>query len=446
MTTLTEPESERTSKLPPEPELRPESNFYFGWVMLPVALVMVCCTLPGQSVVVSQFNTSFRENLGLSLQSLSTAYLIGTLGAAFPLRRIGRLSDTLGPRLTTALVTIGLLLGCLVIAHSINVFTLTLGFFLIRLFGQGSMGMLSSHILALWFERRLATVESIKTAGFSAACIGAPQAAVWLIASAGWRNAYTILGVSVCVLVLPIVATFYRNKPEDIGQHLDNEPPRDHKRWHDIHEKRTAPQVPARFTLPQARSTRAFWLLVFPGMLSGLVGTAMLFHIQPILEHAGVESFLLAGASATSAWGAALLVSTLISGPIADKFPPRLLMPVACVTMALSFVIMALADSSTLAATSMATFGLSQGLLSASSGPAIARYFGRPHHGEIRGFITMLMVGATATGPFLVAHGARLAAGDFAPSFFLSALIALALGVLTTQITRPDQQSSESAE
>lgn len=407
--------------------------------MLPVSLVMVCCTLPGQSVVVSQFNTSFRESLGLSLESLSTAYLVGTLAAAFPLRRIGRLSDTLGPRITTALVALGLTLGCLVVSRSLNAFALTLGFFLIRLFGQGSMGMLSSHLLALWFERRLATVESIKHAGFGAACVVAPQTTVWLIAAVGWRQGYAILGLSVCLLVLPFVATIYRNKPEDIGQHLDNEPPGEHKRWQKIHKQHTQPEVPAHFTLPQARATLTFWALMLPGMLSGLVGTAMIFHIQPILEHANVVNFKKAGATAASAWGVALLISTLISGPIADKIAARVLLPVACLMMALSFIVMGLASSALHASISMATFGLSQGLYTASFGPAVARFFGRPHHGEIRGFVTTLFVAGTATGPFLVALGARLAGGDFGPAFYISAAVAMALGVLATKAVRPPQ-------
>lgn len=446
MTTLEEqaaaPIQSPQTDLPPEPELHPESRFYFGWFMLPVSLVMVCCTLPGQTVVVSMFNNAFCESLGLTLKQLGTAYLIGTLAAAFPLRRIGRLSDTLGPRLTTALVTLGLLLGCLVVSRSLNAIALTLGFFLIRLFGQGAMGMLSSHLLALWFERRLATIESIKHAGFGAACMGVPPLVVWLIAGYGWRNAYAILGLSVCLLVLPLVATIFRNKPEDIGQHLDNEPPGEHKRWQKIHKQHTQPEVPAHFTLPQARSTLTFWALMLPGMLSGLVGTAMLFHIQPILKHAGVDGVEQAGATAAMAWGAAMLLSTLVSGPIADKFPARVLIPCASLMLSASFVIMGLADSTIAAAISMAIFGLSQGLYTASFGPAIARFYGRPHHGEIRGFVTTLFVAGTATGPFLVADGAQRAGGSFGPAFYVSALLALALGVLATRAVRPPQPTN----
>lgn len=422
--------------------------------MVPVSLVMVVCTLPGQSIIVSQFNTSFRDSLGISLVQLGAAYFIGTLGAAFPLRRIGRLSDTLGPRLTTALVTLGLLLGCLVVARSVNLATITLGFFLIRLFGQGAMGMLSSHILALWFERRLATVESIKHAGFSAATVVAPQSTFWLIAAAGWRNAYAIMGLSVCAIILPIVATFFRNKPEDIGQHLDNEPPREHERWHNIHEQHTQPDAPIRFTLAQTRASLTFWLIIIPGMISGLVGTAMIFHVQPILEHAGVTDFKEQGANALSVWGAALLVSTIISGPLADKLAPRLLIPIASALMAGSFVAMGVATTGVHAAISMALFGLSQGLYTSSFGPAIARYYGRPHHGEIRGFVTTLFVAGTASGPFLVAYGARLAGGnftspfsgtidpgapppDFGPPFFASAAAALVAGLMATRATKP---------
>lgn len=431
---------------PVEPPLCPESGFYYGWIMVPVSLVMVICTLPGQSIIVSQFNTSFRTGLGLSLESLSSAYLVGTLAAAFPLRRIGRLSDTLGPRRTTALVAIGLMLGCLVVARSVNLATITFGFFLIRLFGQGAMGMLSSHILALWFERRLATVESVKHAGFSAACVVAPQSTFWLISTSGWRDAYIVMGISVCALVLPILATFFRNKPEDIGQHLDNEPPREHQRWHDIHEARTKPEAPVRFTLAQTRATLTFWLIIIPGMISGLVGTAMIFHIQPILEHAGVANFKDQGADALSVWGAALFVSTLVSGPIADRLSPRVLIPIASCMMALSFVVMGLATTGAHAAISMACFGLSQGLYTSSFGPAIARYYGRPHHGEIRGFVTMLFVAGTASGPFLVALGAARAGGDFGPAFYISAALALIAGLMATHAVRPPAPTSRTAE
>lgn len=423
--------------LPAEPPLHPESGFYYGWVMFPVAVAMILCSLPGQSVVVSQFNSAFRTGLGLSLESLSAAYLIGTLAAAFPQRRIGRLADTIGTRTTTGLVALGLLLGCLVVARSVNLASLTLGFFLIRLFGQGAMGMLSSHLLAHWFERRLATTESIKNAAFSAAMIATPQTTFWLIGSVGWRTSYAVMGLSVCALLLPAVLTFFRDKPADVGQHLDNEPPGEHRQWKKAHARRIQPAIPARYTLKETQRTLVFWALILPGMLSGLVGTAMIFHIQPVLEHIGVTNYKEIGADALSAWGAVLMVTGLTFGPVADRVPPRVLIPLGSLFQAASFAAMGLATTGTGAIVSMALYGLSQGIYSASFGPAIARFFGRPHHGEIRGFITTLFVAGTASGPYLVALGARLSGGSFSPPYLVGALAAIGLGVLATRAIRP---------
>lgn len=443
----------------PEPPLKPESEFYFGWFMLPVAMLMTICTLPGQTIVVSQFNTAIRTDLGLSVASLSLAYLIGTLLASLPLTYVGKVSDNLGPRLTTLIVVLGFLLACLTLASARNIASLTLAFFLIRFLGQGALGMLSSHLLALWFERRLATIESIKHAGFSLAGAASPQVVVWLIAATNWRSAYALLGVVVALLILPLVATVFRNKPEDIGQHLDNEPPEYHERWHDIHEAKTHPEQEAAFTLKQTRSTLTFWCIALPGILSGLVGTAMLFHIQPILDGAGVEDFVKTGATAASVWAIVLFASILLAGPVADRVHPRILLPISCVLNALSLTIMAFAQSGIAAILALSVFGLAQGIAMSTSGPTIARYFGRKYHGSIRGFMTTLMVAGTALGPYLVALGARLAGKavdtpltsgppaepptNFTPPLLVCALVALGIAVLSAKTSKPTMPAPE---
>jgi OFA family oxalate/formate antiporter-like MFS transporter len=426
-----------------EPPLSPESKFYFGWLMLPVATLMVICTLPGQTVVVSQFNTAIRDNLGISLELLSTAYLIGTLAASFPLTYVGKVSDHIGPRQTTAVVVLGLLLGCATLASATNIYSLTLGFFLIRLLGQGALGMLSSHLLALWFERRLATVESIKHAGMSLASAASPFVVISLIAATNWRTAYIILGLTVAVLILPLVATIFRNKPEDIGQHLDNEPPELHKRWHEIHEQRTTPKTETVFTLKQARSTLAFWAIAMPGILSGLVGTAMIFHIQPILIASGVENYETVGAAALSTWAGVQFIVILIAGPIADKFSPRILLPISTTLTAISIAAMALATTGTTTILAMGIFGVGQGIGMSTSGPAIARFFGRPHHGSIRGFLTTLMVAGTALGPYLLAKGADLSGDSFKTPLLAFAAGAILIAAITTQAKKPASPISE---
>jgi MFS family permease len=204
-----------------EPPLKPETPFYYGWVVMPVAALMVVGTLPGQTVVVSQFNTSIRESLGIGNDALAFAYLIGTLCAAVPLTLVGKLSDRIGPRRTAGLVVGSFLLGILALTNAAGLVSLTIGFFLIRFLGQGALGMLSSHVLALWFERRLATVESIKHAAISLAGAVVPALVLVLINEFGWRRAYAVLGIAVAAVLLPLIEFVLRDRPEEIGQHLD---------------------------------------------------------------------------------------------------------------------------------------------------------------------------------------------------------------------------------
>lgn len=408
--------------------------------MVPIASLMIIATLPGQTVIVSQFNTAIRDSLSLSLEAIADAYFVGTVLAALPLTLVGRLADRVGPRAATALVTMAFVVGTLTVANARGVLSLTAGFFLIRLLGQGALGMLSSHVLALWFERRLGTVESIKHGCMSVAGAVVPLAVVWSIGEHGWRETYAWLGVIVALVILPLVATAFRNRPEDIGQHLDNEPPGYHARWRAAKRRRDEIEPDRVFTLRQTLRTRAFWLLLPTGILSGLVGTAMLFHIQPILEAVtggDTDRAIRAGAESVQAWSILLFVGLMLGGVLADRFPVRTLLPIGGLGTGLSALVMALMTQPWHAIAAMGVFGLAQGIGMAAAGPAFARFFGRPHHGAIRGFVTTAMVAGTALGPVLLARAAGLASGDFTPGLLAFAIASMPVLIGAAVVVRP---------
>ena len=53
--------------------------FYYGWIMLLVAMLAQMATFPGQTVGVSVFNVSFRESLHLNHGQLTGVYTLGSL-------------------------------------------------------------------------------------------------------------------------------------------------------------------------------------------------------------------------------------------------------------------------------------------------------------------------------------------------------------------------------
>jgi hypothetical protein len=59
---------------------------------------------PGQTAGVSVFVDPMMTSLDLTRSQVSTAYLVGTLGGALAMPRVGRLIDDRGARLTMAIV------------------------------------------------------------------------------------------------------------------------------------------------------------------------------------------------------------------------------------------------------------------------------------------------------------------------------------------------------
>lgn len=381
---------------PDQPELSINRPFY-GWVMLGVCAVAMIATAPGQTVLVSLFNTSFRESFNLSASGLSAAYLIGTVGAAFPLVLIGTASDRFGPRKVMAAIAVVFGLVCVCMGLVGGIVTLTLAFFLLRFLGQGSLGLVSSHALALWFERRLGSANGLKLVAANLGFAALPPLVIWMISDFGWRTAYAALGIGVIVCVLPLALFVARDHPEQVGQRIDGDPiPTEAQMTSGALSTHTDPA----FTLQQAVRTRVYWALVACSVLSGLVGTAILFHIQPLMQARGLDPTL--AANVVPAWSLTMTLCIFPAGWLADRIHPSILLPVSVALMGCASLGAMLASSVIEFQTMMATFGLSQALVTGALIPTVARYYGRKHHGAIRGSLTRLNVAGTGLGPVLL--------------------------------------------
>lgn len=84
----------------------------------------------------------------------------------------------------------------------------------------------------------------------------------------------------------------------------------------------------------------------------------------------------------------------------------------------------------------MAVLGVAQGLGAATHGPTLARYFGRRHHGAIRGTAGTAAVVGSAVAPW--AAGAVMArTGSFEAPLLMMGTAAAALGLLCAALRRP---------
>ncbi|MCZ6558366.1 MAG: MFS transporter, partial [SAR324 cluster bacterium] len=117
---------------------------YYGWVMVGMGFVGMFASGVGQSFTVSVFVNPIIDELGISRTSISSAYTLGTLTAAFGLTYLGRLIDRIGQR--AMLVAVAFLLGVSAMLFSTvgNLVALYAAFTAVRIFGQGAMMLTST--------------------------------------------------------------------------------------------------------------------------------------------------------------------------------------------------------------------------------------------------------------------------------------------------------------
>jgi MFS family permease len=156
--------------------------------------------------------------------------------------------------------------------------------------------------------------------------------------------------------------------------------------------------------------TRAYWLLAFSTTLPPMIGTAMLFDIQPLLatRHIGADT----AAFAVSAWSATMAIMAIPSGRLVDRFPPGPIVSAGMAAIIASCITLWLAASPLAAIAALSLYAVGQSLVASAIGTTAARFFGRQHHGVIRSSLSRIGVIATGLGPLLFGLSLRFT-GDY---------------------------------
>ncbi|GGO38268.1 MFS transporter [Deinococcus humi] len=400
------------------------SPVYYGWVIVAAGTLGVIMTTPGQTVGVSAFLDPIIKELGLSRSLVSTLYLLGTLMGALAMSFVGRAIDRFGPRRIVTVVAALFALACVLMGFVRGPWTLLVGFVLLRGLGQGALGLVSAHVVNLWFVRRRGLALGLTGLGAALANGLFPPVIQALIEAHGWRSAYMMLGGLVAVTILPVGAMLFRDRPERYGLIPDS------------HSAPSGAPLPVEqaLTLPQARRTPMFWLLIASGALQSALGTGLIFHHFSLLADAGVTRDTAALVFVPIA--AVYATSNLLSGVFLDRFSPRRLIPASLVALTLALLAPLLIHDGPTALAYGGLLGLMQGMQSAVSVSAWGYYFGRTHLGAIRGLAFTTSVAGTAFGPLLFALGKDWT-GSYASVLLVSALVPLLLAAVAWKTPVP---------
>ncbi|MFK8113592.1 MAG: MFS transporter [Rubripirellula sp.] len=405
--------------------------FFYGFVMMPVAMMLQIGTSSGQSFAIAAFTPALRESLQMSDSRLSFAYMLGTFLAAFPLFLVGPASDRFGLKPVTLVAVIALSCVCILAAHVNGFGTLLLVFFLLRFLGQGSLTLLSSNAIAMWFRSRIGRVSAVMSIGTALAFAWIPGWISDAIDQFGWRQTYEWIGILTAVCLVPIVSLFFINRPEDIDQQVDgfSSQPNDQTK------EQNSPQ-PDSFTLPEALRTRSFYILATTSAVWAMAGTAVVFYLYVICQDRGFSRQV--GSDLFKTFGLSMLVAQLLGGVLGDFLPLNRLLGIGTVALCAGLGLICMGQSVTAFHGFAALFGGGQGLLVAVGAVVWVRYYGRAHLGSIRGTMWCCTVAGSGCGPLLMGVS-RDQTGDFHTAILAFFVLLGVLSVTAWWATPPNK-------
>ncbi len=368
--------------------------FFYGWVILVVSALAIFISSPGQTFLISVFIDPVISELGWSRTLVSSLYTAGSLTAGVAVIFVGRLLDRYGARIMLLAVGVPFGLAALWMSAVDNPVKLYFGFAALRTLGQGSLGLITSTLIALWFVRLRGRAMAIGGIGGAIGMATFPIMAHALISYTGWRNAWVVLALAIWVVLVPIVL-LVRRSPESVGLSPDGKPAQQLKEQAVGARVSTAQEFD--FSLSEALHTRAFWLLLFATSSLPLIGTGLCFHQISLLTSKGIQAGV--ATAVFSIIGPSQLLGTFIAGFLADRFPNRYLLVLGQVLLGMAMLWTFLITSSWQAFTYGAILGLSMGFYMNVAAVIWPSYYGRLHLGSIRGVSMASTVAFAALGP-----------------------------------------------
>jgi len=394
--------------------------FYYGWVVVAVASLGNFTSAAGQTYTFSVFQESFVVDLNISSTSIAGLYLFGSLTAAVLIIFVGRYLDLFGPRVMFVFVTMCLGSGAFWLSSVSSAWQLYVGFVIMRTMGQGALPLISSNVVSIWFIRKRAIAIAVSALGGSLATGLFPIYSALLIEVVGWRNAWIVIGISVCALLILPVVLFIRSTPESIGVLPDGDKDENgsqsYDRGNDINQRDPEPS----WTLKEAARTRTLWLLVIAGSTHSLVGTGLMFHQVSIMAGKGFSSAI--GASVFGVMAPMLIAGQFLSGYLSGRIPQRYLLAGGQFMMMITIGLLLTATEIWQIYLYGAVMGLNWGLVMNAVVTIWPNYYGRRNLGSIRGVTNFWFMTASALGPLPLALSIDLT-GSYTPGLITYLLI-----------------------
>jgi MFS family permease len=371
-------------------------NIFHGWWIVIIGTVSILIV---GGIVWNSFGAFFIpliDEFGWSRGQLSWAMFISAL-VLIPSPFIGALVDKYGSRRIMILGTIvtGVCFTLLGLTGSIGYF-----YALYLATTIGLLGIVDIPVVVAvtnWFDKRRGLAMGIVISGWGMGGLLITPLATYFISSLGWRNTYYVLGLGMMIVLVPLIATAFRHRPEEKGLLPYGRGVRTSDFFSEV-KHTNQPE----FTFAGAIKTRNFWLLTSVIASAVLVVSSIVTHLMPFLQDIGLSPQTAANIAAATA--GISVPSGLLIGYLADRFSMKLLLIITLVLEASGIAVLLITDSVSIALMFVVLFGLAMGAPFTLLPLLIPKLFGFNSMGAIYGGVWAVVSVAFAIGPLLTGY------------------------------------------
>nr|WP_310525127.1 MFS transporter [Polymorphobacter sp.] len=320
---------------------------------------------------------------GWSREAIQWGFAVQMLGILSVTWIWGAAIDRYGARPVALVSQVGLGLGLMVlplVATSITGWYL--GWLLVAAMGAGTGQVTWTRGISGWFDKARGAALGVALVGTGIAAVVAPPAVTAVIGVRGWAMGYHLLGASVIVVGLPLVALLFRDAPAPAAG--------------------AAPLTGA--TRGEAMRDRRFWtmLVAFSTVTFGVAG--IIPNLVPLLTDRGLDAATAALYAGFA--GLSVMFGRVVAGFLLDRYWAP--------AVALGFLSVPALACLLLAGTTLPsgpTIALAVTLVGLAAGAEFdliafmaGRYFGMKNYGFIYGVLIGGVLAATGLAPAVFGH------------------------------------------
>jgi MFS family permease len=396
-----------------------EINTSSSYIMV-IGTFLILLTM---GLVMSSFGVFFKpisSEFGWTRTVTSGAFSLSVIWSGVMAIAAGRLADKLSPRLIVFSFSVIGGFACLLLSHMNTLWQLY--FFYGILVGSMMAGLIpTTSLVTRFYTKQRGLMTGITISGLAiGSMLGAPFITM-LIDNFDWRTSYTIIGISVLVIIA-ISAIFIRDpergKPLSEKDNFSN-------------LKRT--QERSEIGFKQIVRFNSFWIMGILYFCAVFAQQMVLVHLIPHATDVGISAII--AAIILSVTHAAYAGGCFLTGRINDWIGSRLTILIAMISTLLAMILLLMAGKVWVLIVFAILFGTAWGGTATLRSTLAAELFGLNSHGVITGVILFISTIGGAVSPLIAGYIFDIS-GGYQVVFLITIGISIA-GLIMAWLLRP---------